>query len=121
MANLTDERALSQIQDSVCNRYGQASSPVSPDDRIAISKNFRAGVWPLNGLRHPAHGNLCGWYLWAGKEFSTDPDWFDVIHFAHLVEEANPCLPYLALPAGWRFLIAPNYEDVWFDESLLKI
>jgi hypothetical protein len=29
--------------------------------------------------------------------------------------------PYLALPPGWRFLIAPDYEDVWFDESLLHI
>ncbi len=24
-------------------------------------------------------------------------------------------LPYLALPPGWRFLIADGYEDGWFD------
>jgi hypothetical protein len=26
---------------------------------------------------------------------------------------------YLGLAPGWRFLIAPGYEDVWFDEILL--
>jgi hypothetical protein len=26
---------------------------------------------------------------------------------------------YLALPAGWRFLLAPDHEDVWFDVNLL--
>ena len=30
-------------------------------------------------------------------------------------------LPYLALPPGWRFLLAPDYQDVWFDESLLDV
>jgi hypothetical protein len=29
-------------------------------------------------------------------------------------------LPYLALPPGWRVLLAPGYEDVWFDGELLK-
>lgn len=28
---------------------------------------------------------------------------------------------YLGLPPGWRFLIAPGYEDIWFDEALLSI
>ena len=27
----------------------------------------------------------------------------------------------LALPPGWRFLLAPDYEDVWYDPSLLLI
>ncbi|MGC0237608.1 immunity protein Imm33 domain-containing protein [Arthrobacter sp. SD76] len=26
-------------------------------------------------------------------------------------------VPYVALPAGWRFVLAPGHEDVWFDES----
>lgn len=24
-------------------------------------------------------------------------------------------------PAGWRFLIAPGHEDVWYDEALLRV
>jgi hypothetical protein len=29
-------------------------------------------------------------------------------------------MKYLGLAAGWRFLFAPNYEDVWQDKSLLE-
>jgi hypothetical protein len=29
--------------------------------------------------------------------------------------------PYLALPPGWRFLLAPGYEDVWYDPTLLDL
>ena len=27
---------------------------------------------------------------------------------------------YLGLAPGWRFLIAGDYEDVWFDERLTR-
>jgi len=30
-------------------------------------------------------------------------------------------MKYLGLAPGWRFLVAPNYEDVWEDYDLLKI
>lgn len=40
---------------------------------------------------------------------------------AHLRDHAPEVLPYLALPPGWRFLIAPGHEDVWFDEQLLNV
>jgi hypothetical protein len=30
-------------------------------------------------------------------------------------------MKYLALPPGWRFLIATNHEDVWFDAALLDV
>jgi hypothetical protein len=46
-------------------------------------------------------------------------DFFVPTHAAHLTEYRPICLPYLALPPGWRFLLAPGYEDVWYDESLL--
>jgi len=38
-----------------------------------------------------------------------------------LGDELPQVLDYLALPPGWRFLIAPDYKDVWFDENLLKL
>jgi hypothetical protein len=28
--------------------------------------------------------------------------------------------PYLVLPPGRRVLLAPGFEDVWFDECLLR-
>ena len=39
----------------------------------------------------------------------------------HLAQEWCPAvLPYLSLPPGFRFLIAPDYEDVWEDAALLE-
>jgi hypothetical protein len=37
----------------------------------------------------------------------------------HIADHVPELLPYLALPAGWRVLIAPGYEDVWYDETLI--
>lgn len=112
----------------VCSRVGAVPAPLSPSDRIAISRTLlplalrprdRFLTWPINGLRLEAHGNMCGWYLWAGPDFSTDPDWFSVIHFHHL-DRSLPFFPYLTLPPGWRFLVAPGYEDVWQDSDALR-
>lgn len=106
-------------QNAICRRYHSRPAPLDPSDRIAISANYRSGSWPLNGLRHSVHGNMCGWYLWRGTEFLTDPDWFKPVCYHHLVDDGDAAVPYLLLPAGFRFLIAPDYEDVWFDESLI--
>jgi hypothetical protein len=42
------------------------------------------------------------------------------MHVEHLSIACREVLPFLALPPGWRFLLAPGYEDVWQDESLLE-
>ena len=76
------------------------------------------GTLPLNGLRHLPHRSS-GWYLWAGEELLQDEDFFAPLHVEHLPDLAGPVLPYLALPPGYRFLIAPGYEDVWYDAALL--
>ncbi|MBA3877977.1 MAG: hypothetical protein C0498_13850 [Anaerolinea sp.] len=83
-----------------------------------VSHSVRPGVYPLNGLRHPPSGDTSGWYIWVG-EWADDPDFFAPLHIRHLVERCPQVLPYLALPAGYRFLLAPDYEDVWVDASLL--
>ena len=62
----------------------------------------------------------CGWYIWAGEELSDTPDFFKPLHAAHIREWCPQVEPYLGLAPGWRFLITGNYEDVWFDPSLLK-
>jgi hypothetical protein len=51
----------------------------------------------------------------------TRPDFFEPVHVSHLATACPDFLPYLALPPGWRFLIAPGHEDIWPDESLLRI
>lgn len=75
---------------------------------------------PINGLRHMPERGTSGWFIWAGAEIDqTDPSFFQPMHLAHLGSLYPGVVPYLALPPGWRWQIAPDHEDVWFDDSLL--
>jgi hypothetical protein len=42
--------------------------------KIGISGNVGTGLWPINGLRHPPKVDTTGWFVWAGQELSTAPD-----------------------------------------------
>jgi hypothetical protein len=66
-------------------------------------------------MRHSPSSGTCGWYIWAG-DLSDDPDFFSPLHLAHLGKHVPEIIPYLALPPGWRVLLAPGYDDVWFEE-----
>jgi hypothetical protein len=101
---------------ATCN--GQPAAP-DPTGIVGVAANVRDVIWPLNGLRHPPEGDTCGWYIWAGEDLSQDPGFFSPLHVAHLSEWCPAVLPYMSLAPGWRFVIAPGYEDVWFDPSLL--
>jgi hypothetical protein len=90
--------------------------------RVGVARNLRErDNWPLNGLRHPPEKETCGWYLWRGEQLPQTDDFFLPLHVAHLADWAPDVLPLLALPPGWRFLLAPEHEDVWYDEKLLDI
>lgn len=112
---------VTAAQRALCHKFGVAPYPSPEDLKVGLARNVRAGLWPLNGLRHPVEADATGWYIWAGENFSYDPDFFAPVHVAHLAEIRPEILPYLALPPGWRFLIAPDYEDVWLDRTLLDI
>jgi hypothetical protein len=88
---------------------------------VGVALETRHLGWPLNGLRHPPENDASGWFLWFGKELSQAPDFFKPVHLSHLGELCADAVPYLALPPGWRFLIAPDHEDVWFDRQLLDV
>jgi hypothetical protein len=75
--------------------------------------------WPIHGLRHPPSGSTSGWYVWTG-ELSPAADFFHPWHVSHLVERDERLSGLLALPPGSRFLIAPEYQDVWEDPELLS-
>lgn len=110
-----------QDQEAMCERFQVewVESPRKP--KVGVARNVRSGLAPLNGLRHPPQADTTGWYLWAGEELPEDPEFFVSLHVEHLVEWCPAAIPYLGLPPGWRFLVAPGYEDVWFDESLLDV
>lgn len=79
----------------------------------------KVGLQPINGLRHLPEGDTTGWYIWAGEKMESDDDFFKPLHVEHLLDWCPDIKKYLGLPPGWRFLVAGDYEDVWYDESLL--
>jgi hypothetical protein len=112
---------LEHLQSELCRKYGVPVSFPSRHLKLGVSADFFSGKLPLNGLRHPAGDGTCGWFLWAGQEFSSAPDFFQPMHVEHIFERCPRVLPYLALPPGWRFLLADGYDDVWQDNSLLEV
>ena len=110
-----------ETQEQVCGRFGVKLVEAPNNRKVGIARNVRAGLQPLNGLRHPPAGGTTGWYIWAGEELPQDPGSFVPLHVSHLSSWCPQVIPYLGLPPGWRFLLAPQYEDVWFDKTLLDI
>jgi hypothetical protein len=105
-------------QREMCNRFGVQPIEARADLKVGLALDSVGE--PISGLRHPAESDTTGWYLWRG-ELSEAADFFSPLHTVHLAERLPDVLPYLALPPGWRFAIAPDYEDVWYDESLLDV
>nr|WP_310732611.1 hypothetical protein [Mitsuaria sp. 7] len=87
--------------------------------KVGIARNVRTGMVPINGLRVAIEGGTCGWYIWAGEDWSDDENFFVPLHAGHLEEWAPIVLPYLGLAPGWRFLLTDSYRDVWHDETLV--
>jgi hypothetical protein len=105
-------------QKEICEKYNSKWKPINEKSRIGISENLN--LEKLNGLRYKTEkGKIC-WYIWSG-EYSEKDDFFKPICAEHLMQRNPKIIKYLGLDDGFRFLITENvYEDVWFDENLLK-
>lgn len=109
-------------QQAVCQRFGAEFQHADPIRMIGVARNiYESKLFPINGLRHPPDGKTTGWYIWRGEELSTEDDFFQPLHVIHLHRICPEIIPYLGLASGWQFLLAPGYEDVWYDETLLDI
>lgn len=106
-------------QQRICAKYGAPPFEAPEDLKAGVSSNVRSHIVPVHGLRHPPEAGTTGWYIWAGDVLSADPNFFLPLHVAHLKEWRPEVVKFLALPPGWRFLIDGDYEDVWYDPSLL--
>jgi hypothetical protein len=118
-----EDLTLSTQQFEMATRFGAVAAPPSLGEKVGISADVwsQERVLPLNGLRHPAAAGTSGWFIWCGEEIGAADDFFIPLHIEHLKARCPEVLPYLALPPGWRFLLAPGHEDVWFDKTLLAI
>jgi hypothetical protein len=112
---------IEDLQRKTCARFNAEFLPVLPGEKVGIAEGVSQGLLPINGLRHPPANGTSGWYLWAGEQMSQDPNFFKPLHAEHLDEWCPIAQKYLGLPPGWRFLVADDYEDVWFDPTLLDV
>jgi hypothetical protein len=112
-----DDARERDAQNAICARFGATPDYPKLWQKAGLARDSNRIVLPTNGVRHNAVKSTCGWYFWDGEELPTDRDAFRTIHVVHLRTVAPDVLPYLALPPGWRFQIARDYEDVWFDEA----
>jgi hypothetical protein len=106
-------------QDEICRRFNSPFVPCAMDEKLGVALST-LHLQPLNALRHTQDPGTCGWFVWGGELLSSDDEFFQPLHVQHLAEHAPSLLPYLALAPGWRVLLAPGHEDVWFDSSLLE-
>jgi hypothetical protein len=106
-----------KAQRAICDRFGTPPAAAHGDAMVGVGP--MDGL-PINGLRHtPEHGTS-GWFIWAGGDIDqADRSFFRPTHLAHVGSLYPGVVPYLALPPGWRWQIAPDHEDVWFDHGLL--
>jgi hypothetical protein len=108
------------VRIKLCDKIGAEYWPMTSDQILSISKEFSAVQFPINGLRHPPTVATSGWYIWSGEILSANPEFFVPMHASHLAGICPEAIKYLGLAAGWRFLFAPDYEDVWRVASLLR-
>ena len=116
---VTQNKPMNDTQLEICTRFGVRPIPAPSGSKVGIASNVRSGILPINGLRHAPEGDTTGWYIWAGEELSDAPDFFEPLHVGHLEDWCPAVIPYLQLPPGWRFLLAPGVEDVWEDPAVL--
>lgn len=91
--------------------------PVDLNLKLGIAINTLKSE-PLNAVRLKQENGTCGWYIYGGT-YSDDPNFYQPLHVSHLQNYCPQIIPYLALAPGWRVLLVPGYEDVWFDEQCL--
>ena len=89
---------LVETQEELCARFGTVPDPPGDGDKLGIALGT-IGERPINGLRIRLDGT-CGWFIWAGGEASTDPDFYQPLHVAHISEYVPSVKPYLSLPPG---------------------
>ena len=111
--------ALSADQREICRRFAVEPVPPRPSTMVGIAVSRPRELQPLHALRHPVVGTSNGWFVWRGGDIPQEDDrFFEPMHVEHLAEHVPELVPYLALPPGWRVLLAPDYEDVWYDEDV---
>jgi hypothetical protein len=111
---------LEAMQRSFCVEKG-VEFVAAPPGWVSGFASATKGRTPLNGLRHPSEPGTTGWYLWFGEEASDAVDFYKPVHTLHLYVDFPTVGKLLGLPPGYRFLLAGEHTDIWFDRTLLAV
>lgn len=117
---MKNDHFILRAQRAICKKYDADFMETRKDLKLGVAENVKSGLLPINGLRINPEGDTTGWYIWAGEELSKDPDFFVPLHVEHIDDWVPNVEKYLGLAPGWRFLIAGDYEDVWYDSDILE-
>lgn len=117
---LNEEKVFEDEQEKFCLKEGYEFFPVASESVTGYAIETE-GQLPINGLRHPPEKSTNGWYIWYGEELSEVDEFFSPLHANHLLNRCPEIVKFLGLPPGYRFLLAGDYLDIWYDESLLDI
>ena len=108
-----------ESQKRICKKYNSDFTQI--DEKLFVGIATDLELEPINGLRHPEHGKMNGWYIWSG-EWSNADDFFKPLCLEHLIEKKPDIIKYLGLDVGFRFLTdKKGYEDVWFDQNITEL
>jgi hypothetical protein len=111
---------LEELQRRVCQAYGVEYTPPAFGSKVGIALQTLARR-PIHGVRLLPTETTCGWYIFAGDEWSDDPDFYKPLCVEHLEEYCKFALPFLCLPAGWRFHTdGKGDHGASFDERVLQ-
>ena len=111
--------AFEELQRHVCKLYGAEYTPPLPGSKVGIALQTM-GRTPIQGVRHPPTQTTCGWYIFAGEEWSDDPNFYQPLCVEHMDKYCAFALPFLCLPPGWWFFTdGKGQYGAWFDEKLL--
>ena len=111
MESLTDQ------QRGICRDHGAAFAPPAPGSKVGIALQT-LGRLPVHGVRLPPTDTTCGWYIYAGDEWSDADEFYQPLCVEHLAGYCAFVLPLLGLPPGWRFMAdGRGFRDVWQDDA----
>lgn len=112
--------AVGDAQKAYCDHQRVRYTAAPGDSKLGFALSTQ-GLLPINGLRHPPVGDTNGWYIWCGEEYSDAANFFAPLHAKHVYEDHPELIKLLGLPPGYRFLLAGDYLDIWYDPSLLNV
>jgi hypothetical protein len=106
-----------RVEDAMGAAVDGGSPPASSE--VMVGWELDPRNLPFTARHFPGEGTRNGWVLWTGTAPMSGPGYLP-IRVRELLRWVPQVGPYLRLPPGWAFQIAPDHEDVWAEPELLE-